>query len=227
MTLDYAVNQVLTRLAEEDDESTIAELPDADGSSSSPIITTRAQVIIYLGEGQRKLAELGLLQIRSEATENSVSAQSTKFADIADADGRNPLRPVAAQWTVSSATRPLMVIGREFFEKHLPTSASRIKEGTPERLYFAEDHLVLWPAPSAAGTLLLSGLFHPKAITDASPGTIADVPTRYEDLLIAFACMSVARQRVDSAGLAQRLPIWEAEWARGTGKGGKIIKEAS
>lgn len=226
MTLDYAVNQVLTRIAEEDDESTIAELPDADGSSSSPTITTRAQIITYLNEGARKLAELGLLQIRSSANEASVSAQVVNYEDVADGTGRNPLRPVAARWTTAAnATTNLVVIGREFFESHLPSSASRIKTGVPERLYFAEDHAVLWPAPAASGTLNVAGLFHPKLIVDGSGVEIDDVPTRYDDALIAYGCMSVARQRVDNAGLAERLPIWEGEWMRQTGRGMKIVKE--
>ena len=228
MTLDYAVNQVLVRIAEEDDASTIAELPDADGVAATPTITTRAQIITYLNEGQRKLFEAGVLQLRSKATETSIAVgtQTLAYSEITDATGRNPLRPVAATWTITGTgvVSNLVVIGREQFERHLPSTASRSKTGTPQRLYFAEDHLVLWPIPSAIGILYHEGLFHPKLIVDGVGATIADVPARFEDALIAFGCFCVARQRMDNAGLAERLPAWRTEWDMALGHGAKTTK---
>lgn len=183
----YAVNdavlQVLSRLGEVDD-SPVAELPD--GSSSTPTITSAAQIVTFLTEGSRELVRQGILELWGDGTYTvPIATKRALYTSFTmTTTGQVFWRPKAGSWN----TDPIQVCDRRWYEIHNPTIEGD-PTAAPERVYPDIGGVLLAPRPSTAQVLRLSGLVLPR--DQVAGQNFYDVPDHLVPGVVIYAALRV------------------------------------
>jgi hypothetical protein len=210
-TLTDLQNDVLSRLNEASN-STAGDLRSGTGGSST--IGTAATITQYLNEASADIARY-CYPIVDVATYTSLPA-TTLYVSFANSNltlGTSGDRIWAAR-SVSWNGTPLGHASRSATE-HWYGPTFPTDTGTP--LYWYEqgaDGIGIYPTPSTAKTLSISGLVFPPLLTNGT-----DVPTWFQadqvKLIVFQAAGRLALKNADDPSLAERGPVWLAEYQKG------------
>ena len=206
-------NDVLSRVNEAS-SSTAGDLRSGNGASAT--IATLATITQNLNEGSADLARYAYpIQDTGTYTSLPIGTQyvSLSSASLTMGTTGNVL------WAARSVTwngTPLTHCSRSSIEQWYTALGTWPNDsGTPLYWYEnGEDGIGIYPLPSTAKTLKISGLVIPKQLSSGS-----DVPTWFQPdqvkLIVFQAAGRLALKNLDDPSLAERAQVWLGEFEKG------------
>ena len=180
------------------------------GTGGAAVLTTAATAAQYLNDGAADLARAAFPIVSGGTFSWPAGAQSSLLSLFTTPDGTTLWYARGLSWGGAALTH----CSRSALENYYPTWAADAP-GTPLYWYdTGQNGVGLYPIPSAAQTVAVSGFALPPALVNASD-VPAWLPPDLANLLVFYAATMIAEKNLEDPSLAARIDIWRGEYERG------------